>query len=271
MLQVFVTAAIFYAVVVVVMYFLQRNFLYYPDSYLPTRAQSGVVDMTEVRFSTEDGLELFAWLKPPADAEKPWVVIYHGNAGTIGSRGFKARVFLDAGYGVMMPEYRGYGGIAGHPTEAGLYADARAALKHLAEQGVTGRDVVIYGESLGTGVAVAMASELAGAGAPAAAVILEAPFTSTVDVAAKHYPFLPARLMMKDHYDSLSRIQGLHAPLFIVHGEKDWTVPQSLGRKLFAAAPEPKSALWIAGAGHNDLYDHDAAAAILAFLKEYKI
>lgn len=271
MLQVFVTAAVFYAVVVVMMYFLQRNFLYYPDSYLPTRAQSGVVDMTEVQFSTEDGLELFAWLKPPADEEKPWVVIYHGNAGTIGSRGFKARVFLDAGYGVMMPEYRGYGGISGHPSEAGLYADARAALKHLAEQGVTGRDVVIYGESLGTGVAVAMASELAGAGAPAAAVILEAPFTSTVDVAAKHYPFLPARLMMKDRFDSLSRIQGLHAPLFIVHGEKDWTVPQSLGRKLFAAAPEPKSALWIAGAGHNDLYDHDAAAAILAFLKEYKI
>lgn len=266
MVQVFITAAAFYVVLTALMYLLQRNFLYYPEGFTPTPAQSGVPAMQTVHFTTEDGLDLFGWAQPPRDAGRPWVVIFHGNAGSIGARGFKARVFLEAGYGVLMPEFRGYGGNPGRPTEAGLFADARAALAYLEGRGVRGRGVVLYGESLGTGVAVAMAAEMAGRGGPAAAVLLEAPFTSTVDTAARHYPFLPVRLLMKDRFDSLSRIAAIEAPLFVVHGDGDWTVPQSLGRRLFAAAREPKEALWIDGAGHNDLYDFGLGPAALDFL-----
>lgn len=270
MLQILMTAAVFYVAVVVFMYVLQRNFLYYPSSYVPTRAEAGVASMEELRFTTEDGLELFAWVQDPADADKPYVVIFHGNAGTLASRGFKARAFLDAGYGAMLVEYRGYGGNPGSPTEQGLFADARAALGALAARREN-RGLVLYGESLGTGVAVAMAEEQARTGNPIQALVLEAPFTSTVDVAVKHYPFLPVRKLMKDAFDSQSRIADVQTPLLIVHGARDRTVPQSLGRTLFEAALEPKEALWPPEAGHNDLYDHGMAEDVLAFLKNHNI
>ena len=269
MLQVITVAVIFYVVVLVLMYALQRNFLYYPQQDLASRAQSGVASMDEIRFTTADGLELLAWTQPPSEAGKPWVVIFHGNAGTIAGRAFKARIFLNAGYGVMLVEYRGYGGNPGSPTEAGLLADARAALGALAEQGATGKRLVLYGESLGTGVAVAMAHEAAGAGRPVAAVLLEAPFTSAVDVAAAHYPFLPAGLLLKDRFDSLARIDAIEASLFVVHGDRDWTVPERLGRRLFDAAREPKDALWLEGAGHNNLFDFGLDAALLSFLDRH--
>lgn len=271
MQQVVIAAVVFYVMLVVLMYVFQRSFQFYPESRLPGRVESGVASMDEVRFTTIDGLELFAWAQPPSVDGKPWVVIFHGNAGTIAGRAHKARLFLDAGYGVMLVEYRGFGGNPGRPTQAGLFADARAALAHLAEQGIAGKQVVLYGESLGTGVAVAMAHEAARAGNPVAAVLLEAPFSSAADVAAGYYPFLPARLLLKDKFDSLSMVQDIAAPLFIAHGDRDLTVPQPLGRKLFAKAVEPKQALWLEGAGHNDLYEHGLGAAALAFLAEYQI
>jgi len=266
MVQFFATVAVFYVVLVAAMYLFQRNFLYHPDNFTPSPAQSGVADMDEINIQTEDGLTLFAWVQPPSDSAKPWVALFHGNAGTLGSRGYKAKMFLDAGYGVMLVEYRGFGGNMGQPFEAGLMADARAALAYLAEQGGLGQNLVLYGESLGTGVAVAMAEEAAGLGQPVASVILEAPFTSIPDVGSIHYPFLPVQLLMKDRYDSVSRIKDIHTPLFIVHGDKDWTVPQKLGRQLYEQALEPKTALWIDGAGHNELFVPDVFKAMTEFL-----
>jgi hypothetical protein len=267
MLQILVATTVFYVVLVTAMFALQRSFLYHPESYMPSPAESGVASMVETHFVTEDGLDLVAWTEPPRVAQKPWVVIFHGNAGTMAGRAFKAKLFLNAGYGVMLVEYRGYGGNPGHPTEEGLFADARAALNYLTAQGIAGEKLVLYGESLGTGVAVTMATEFARAGHPVAALVLEAPFTSTADVAAKHYPYLPARMLLKDRFDSLSRIQDIKTALFVAHGSKDWTVPQKLGRILFAAAPEPKEALWIEGGGHSDLFQYGLGEAILAFLK----
>lgn len=266
MLNILFAAGGAYVVVVVLMYTFQRNFVFYPNDPRPTREQSGATDMDEVHFTTEDGLELFAWSAKPKQAGKPTVVLFHGNAGTLGERAYKARNFMDQGYGVMLVEYRGYAGNPGRPTEQGLYADARAALKDLKKRGVSSRQVVLYGESLGTGVASAMAAELQTQGEPVAALILETPFTSTVDTGAAHYPFLPVGLLMKDRFDSLSRIASINTPLFIVHGEEDETVPFKLGRKLFDAANEPKEGLWLPEATHNDVYDYGAGAAILDFL-----
>ena len=270
MTQVFITAAVFYVALVVLMYVFQRNFLYYPESTAPTPAQSHVPEMQVVRFTTADGVDLFAWAAPPKDPAKPWVAIFHGNAGTLAARGFKARVFLDAGYGVLLVEYRGYGGNEGSPSEAGLMMDARAALTYLHGQGVSGQDLVLYGESLGTGMAVAMAAEAAEQGHPVGAVLLEAPFTSISAVASAHYPFLPVRVLLKDQYDSLSRIAGVKAPVFITHGTDDNTVPQRLGRALFDGAVQPKVALWVDGVAHNDLFGPDVFQAMLDFLDAHQ-
>jgi len=269
MISVFVSAGVIYVAVTVFMYAFQRNMLYYPGAPKPTRVQSRVADMKEIPITTEDGLELFAWYAPAKDSAKPTVVLFHGNAGTLGDRGPKARMFLDHGYGMMLLEYRGYSGNPGAPTEQGLYADGRAALGYLRAQGVEDGQIVLYGESLGTGVVTAMALEAQQSDKPVAALILEAPFTSTVDVGASHYPFLPVRLLMKDRFESHTRIGALHVPLLIVHGEKDRIVPVKFGKRLFDAANAPKESMWIAEAGHNDLYDHGMGAQVLDFLARH--
>ncbi len=238
---------------------LQRKMIYVPDRGTPERAEFGAEDMAEVSYETADGLTLRAWYKAPARDGFPVIVFFHGNAGHIGHRAGKVRPFLDAGYGVFLAGYRGYGGNDGAPTEAGLYADARAALDAVAA--AQDGPPVLYGESLGSAVAVQMATER-----PARAVILEAPMSSAVDVARQRFPIYPVALLIKDHFDSAAKIGAVTAPLFVVHGERDTIVSVSLGRRLVEAAPAGTVAHFIDEAGHNDLYQFGAADLILDFL-----
>src|SRR5262249_12993473 len=159
-----------------------------------------VAAVREVTLATADGLALLAWYLPPP-AGRPVIVYYHGNGGHLGYRHGRMARFHAAGYGALFPEYRGYGRHPGRAGEGGLYADARAALDFLAAQGIAPAHVVLFGESLGCGVAVRMASERA-----VGAVVLEAPYSSVADVAQSHYPFVPARLLLKDRFDAVSRI-----------------------------------------------------------------
>lgn len=258
------TIAVAYALLVAAVYAFQRNLLYLPDRGVPDLEEAGVPDMRAVKLSTNDGLTLLSWYKEAA-AGQPTLVYFSGNAGHIGHRGAKARPYLDAGMGVLLVGYRGYGSNPGSPTEEGLYTDGRAALDFLPAAGVAPKRTVLYGESLGSGVAVHLAAERA-AVAPLGAVVLESAYASIAAVAAKHYPFLPVRWMVKDRFESAAKIARVKAPVFIFHGEKDGTIPIRTGRELFAAAVEPKESLWIAGAYHNDLYDYDAPAAVIAFL-----
>ena len=255
-----------YLVFVGGLYLLQRNLMYHPDHAVPSPTASGAPEMMAVTLSTGDGLALLAWYRPPARGALS-MVYFHGNAGHIGHRASKVRPYLDAGLGVLLVSYRGYGGNPGSPTEAGLYADGRAALAFLAEQGVPPHMTVLYGESLGCGVAVQVAGELARS-EPVAAVVLESPFTGIGDVAASHYPFVPARWLVKDRFDSAEKIAGIRAPVLIIHGEMDRIVPVRFGRRLFEAAAEPKESRWIRDAGHNDLYDFGAAETVIAFLRK---
>ncbi|MEK9673639.1 MAG: alpha/beta hydrolase [Rhodospirillaceae bacterium] len=257
-------AALLYAAVVAAMYFGQRSLMYPAGRDIPSLE---VADLraTAVTARTADGLDLTAWHAAAAPG-RPTILYFHGNAGTIADRAYKARLFQAAGYGVLLAEYRGYGGNPGAPDEAGLFADGRAAMALLASLGVMPTGVVLYGESLGTGVAVRIAREQADAGRPVAALVLEAPFTSMADAAAHHYPFIPARLLTRDRYDSLSLIDGVAAPLLILHGDLDPTVPPDHGRRLHDRASEPKSNETFPQAGHNDLYDHGAGEAVVRFL-----
>ena len=268
MTSLIIAIAVAYGAVVAYMYLAQRSMMYFPDAPRSRIADTMVPEMKEVFFTTEDGLDLFAWLAGPRDPRNPTIVIFRGNAGAIGDRDHKARRFLDAGYGVMLAEYRRYSENPGQLSEQGIYADARAAIGYLKAQGLTNAQIAVYGESLGTGVATQMAAELEPKGGPLAAVMLEAPYTSTVEVGADRFPFLPVSLLMKDRFESLDRIGRITAPVFIVHGDRDRTIPAKFGKKLFEAANEPKRAFWVPQASHNDLYSFGAGEAVVQFLDE---
>ncbi len=257
------SAALGYGALVGLAYALQRRHTYFPDGIKPEPVEAGAGDMEPVGLATADGLGLTAWYRPATEG-RATLIYLHGNAGNIAMRVPKARPFIDAGFGMLLTSYRGYSGNPGRPTERGLYADGRAALAFLAEAGVPEAHIVLYGESLGTGVAVQLATERT-----VAAVVLEAPFTSIADVAAPRFPYLPVRRLIRDRFDSRAKIGNLHAPVLIFHGERDMTVPVRLGRALFAAAREPKEAAWLPYADHNDLYEHGAGAIVLAFLDRH--
>ncbi len=221
----------------------QRRLLYFPDTQRVAPEQTGLAGVTEVTIATADGERLVAWWSPPKPG-KPIVLYFHGNGGNIAIRAGRLALFQEAGFGALLVSYRGYGGSTGSPSETALVADARLAFDWLAAKAPT-HPIVVFGESLGTGVAVQLAITR-----PVAGVVLDSPFTSLPDVAARSFPYLPVHWLMWDRLDSLSVIAKLRAPLFIVHGERDGLIPISQSQALFAAAPEPKTYLRLPGAGH---------------------
>lgn len=253
-----------WGMLVAVLFVFQRSILFVPDPSRADPAFSRVPEMVRVRAETEDGLTLEGWWRQ-ASAGEPTLLYLHGNAGNIGSRDGKARRLIDRGYGVLLAGYRGYGGNPGAPSEVGLIADGRAWLAALEHLGVPPRDVVLYGESLGSGVVAALATERAVAG-----VVLEAPFTSITDIAAARYWFVPVRHLVRDPFDTESRLPRLKAPILIIHGAEDRLIPIAHGDRLFRLAPEPKRFARLAGGGHTDLFDHGALEALDAFLAEIR-
>jgi len=254
------------------LYLIQRELIYHPSKSLPSPAISGAADMSVVRVTTKDGLTLTSWYRPAQEGQ-PTILYFHGNGGNIAGRGSKVRPYLDAGYGVLLVGYRGYGDNPGRPNEQGLYADGRAHLNFLKEQNIEPEQWVMYGESLGTGVAVQMALEMATGergqvSPPARAVVLEAPFSSLADAAQAHYPYVPARYLIKDRFDSLAKIKQIKSPLLIINGDLDGVIPPDQGHRLFKAAAMPKVSHWIAGAGHNNLYDFGVARLVVAFMSK---
>jgi uncharacterized protein len=250
-----------YGVLVGSLYVFQRHLLYLPGGRRPVLGELAALGVSEVRVTTADGLSLISWFLPPPDG-RPVIAYFHGNGGHIGYRAERLRWFARHGYGVLMLEYRGYGGNPGTPTEIGFHTDATAALDFLADCGVESNRVVLYGESLGSGVAVPLAAQR-----EVAALILEAPFTSVAEVAQYHYSFLPAAAMVWDRFDSLSWIGKVKAPILVLHGERDRVIPIRFGRALFDAAPEPKEFWASREAGHETLMRFGAFEAVLGFLE----
>lgn len=240
-----------YAAVVGLMYVYQRDLMYFPDQIrrVPPSHYAMLAGVQEVELKTADGLRVYAWYWPPPEG-RPTMLLFHGNGGSLRSQRYRLKYFKEAGMGVLMPAYRGYAGSDGTPSEEGLYTDARTALDWLNAQGIADTRIVIYGESLGTGIATKVAAER-----EFAAVVLESPYTSTVDVAADRFWFVPVSMLMKDRFESLARIAQVHEPLLIMHGEADEVIPQSFGRRLFDAANEPKEGYWPKMAGHNSIFD----------------
>jgi fermentation-respiration switch protein FrsA (DUF1100 family) len=184
----------------------------------------------------------------------------HGNAGSIAERPLRFQYYRKAGFGVLYLSWRGYGGSTGQPSEHGLLVDANAAYDWLMAKGVNPDKLVVVGESLGTGPAVQLA-----ASRPVAALALEAPYTTMIDVARFHYGWLPVQLLLLDRFDSLDAIAKIRAPLIIIHGEADPIVPFALGRRLFDAAPDPKRFVAIPGGTHGSIFEEATWAQEVAF------
>jgi len=246
------------------LYVFQRHLLYFPDTSPPDPASKQLQSIKDVTYTAADGVNLLSWYSAP-EPGMPTVLYFHGNAGHIGSRIDKIRPFVASGYGVLLAGYRGYGGNDGGPSEQGLYADARAAVKFLQGEGTGAQSLVLYGESLGSAVATRMMVDLSVDGG-AMALVLEAPFTSVVEAASHFYPIFPVRWLLHDRFDSGSIIDQIGAPVLIIHGEQDTTMPIRFGKKLYDIASHPKESFWVPRAGHNDLFDHGAATVVLDFI-----
>jgi len=250
-----------YAGIVAWIYSIQRSLLYFPShTYLSPREALADPALKELPLTTADGLALKGWYAPATT--KPLTLVYfHGNGDDLESSAPVARIYVRAGYGVLIAEYRGYSGLPGAPTEAGLYHDARAYLKALVAAGVDPRGIVLFGRSLGTGVAAQMATEF-----PVGGLILLSPYRSIPEVAKATFWFLPVDLLMKDRFETVRKIGAIRVPLLIANGEQDQVIPAVQGRDLFALAKEPKAFFSAPNAGHNEMFDSGFAAASLNWL-----
>ena len=256
----FITLAAVYLVFIASMGLMQKRLMYFPDSSRFVPSEWALDELKPLHVISDDGLETTSWYRPAQKHDKFTIIFFQGNAGHLGYRNYKVRPWLDAGYGVLMVGYRGFSN-PGSPSEAGLYNDAKAAIEALKKQGLSEKSFILYGESMGTGVATQMATEF-----DASALILESPYTSVPDVGADRYPMVPVHWLLRDKYDSLSKIKDVHMPLLLLHGEEDDVVPTKFGKQLFAAANEPKQAEYVPGAGHNNVYNLRVQQVILNFI-----
>lgn len=250
-----------YAALVGLMYVAQRSLMYFPETVRTSPAQAGFPQAEEVMLDTADGVRVIAWHVAPRDERRVWLY-FHGNGGALRYRVDRFRSLTANGDGLVALSYRGYAGSTGRPTEAGLIEDARATYDFAAKRYPADR-IMLWGESLGTGVAVALAAER-----PVARLVLEAPFLSAMDIARGAYPFVPVRWLMKDKFRSDLRIAQVSAPILILHGDRDNVVPIASGQRLYKLIQSPKQFARIPGGGHEDLGSFGISEAVSKFLEQ---
>ena len=259
LLQLAVGVIVAYGGIVGVMYLAQRSLMYVPDLARVLPAVAGLPQAEEVTLTTADSERLVAWHVAP-QSDRPVILYLQGNGGALRHRVHRFAQLVQGGFGVVAVSYRGFGGSTGSPSETGLLLDAAAGYAFCTDRYAAER-IVVWGKSLGTGVAVALASEH-----PVGRLILEAPFTSAAEVAQLSYPLIPVSLLMKDQFRSDARIGAITVPTLVLHGELDRVVPIAFGERLYAAIRAPKSFVRFANGQHEGLDAHGAIAAVREFL-----
>ncbi len=255
-----VTALAAYLALVALLYVGQRKLMYFPDASRTQPSAAGLPQAEEVMLQTSDGERVIAWHIPPREGRNV-VLYFHGNGGALALRAARFKALTSDGAGLLALSYRGYGGSTGSPSEQGLLRDA-AALYALAAERYQPERLVLWGESLGGAVAIALAAER-----PVRSLVLESPFTSAADIAATVYPFIPVRFLMQDQFRSDERIGQVAVPVLVMHGERDNVVPIRFGERLFALIRSPKRFVRFADGGHNDLDASGAIDIARAFVK----
>ena len=235
--------------VVAMSWALQRRMIYFPDPTPAPPAAAVIAGARDVTLRTSDGLELGAWFVPadPAEDTRMAVLLAPGNGGNRLGRAELAEELSRRGLAVLLMDYRGYGGNPGSPTEAGLAADADAAVAALQELGYAGHRTIYFGESLGSGVVAALLTRHRPAG-----VVLRSPFTDLADVGRHHYPWLPVRLLLRDRFPVVDHLTTREVPVTVIYAQRDSVVPSGLSARVADAAPVLSERVVLAGVDHND-------------------
>jgi len=249
-----------YLVITLSLYFFQRNLLYYPseNNYSGDRL---TVPIEKVKIKTQDNIELLSWYHKKNVNDYKTILFLHGNAGSLENRIHKINHFKDMNVNFLLLAWRGFSGNNGYPTEKGIYEDARSAVRWLKNKGIVEENIIIYGESLGTGVATEIAQNKDFAG-----IILESPFTSMVGAAKTKYPFFPIKLLLKDKYESDKKIKNIKSPILIMHGEVDTLVPFWMGKKMYELANEPKYSYFSKYDDHMMEYNNKLLSELQKFI-----
>ena len=249
-----------YLAILAITFFFQRNLLYHPmeNNYSGDKIS---VYVEKVTIKTQDEINLLSWYHNKKSNDYKTILFLHGNAGSLENRIHKINHFKNMNVNFLLLAWRGFNGNKGKPNEIGLYEDARSAVRWLKSKGVEEKNIIIYGESLGTGVAIEVGQYKKFAG-----IILESPFTSMIDAGKEKYPFLPVRFLLKDKYESINKIKNIKSPILVMHGKVDRIVPFYMGKKIYELANEPKYSYFTEYDNHMMEYDENLLKALKKFI-----
>ena len=250
-----------YVMVLILLFIFQRNLMYHPDenNYFGDRLE---VDIEKVYINTSDNLNLLGWFHKKDLKKFKTIVYFHGNAGKLENRIHKLNHFKDMNVNFLILAWRGFSGNEGKPSEQGLYVDGSSAITWLKNLGLNEEDVILYGESLGTGIATHLAQKNNYAG-----LVLETPFTSMVEAAKNFYPYIPVGLLLRDKYKNDQKIKNINIPVLVMHGEADQIVPFWMGKKIYEIANQPKYSYFTKYDDHMMEYDEKLVLALNDFIK----
>ena len=249
-----------YLVILVSTYLFQRNLLYHPteNNYSGDRL---LVPIDKIKIKTKDDIELISWYHKKNIKNYKTILFLHGNAGSLDNRIHKINHFKEMKINFLLVSWRGFNGNKGKPTEQGLYEDGRSAVRWLKSQGISEKNIILYGESLGTGIVTEIAQNKNFGG-----IILESPFTSMIDAGKDKYPYLPVKLLLKDKYESNKKIKNIKSPVLIMHGKVDTIVPFHMGEKMYRLANEPKYSYFSEYDDHMMEYNTNLLKALENFI-----
>jgi len=261
LLSIIIASSFIYLIVLVFLFFFQRSLLYHPNvnNYFNDRLK---IDIEEVQIKTSDNINLLGWFHKKDLNRFKTIVYFHGNAGKLENRIHKLNHFKDIDVNFLIISWRGFSGNSGKPTEKGLYEDGKSTIDWLKNIGLSDKDIVIYGESLGTGIATHIAQNRKFAG-----LVLETPFTSMVDAAKNVYPYIPVGILLKDRYENEKKIKHINIPVLVMHGEADQIVPFKMGKKIYEIANKPKYSYFTKYDNHMIEYDDKLVIALSSFKK----
>ena len=251
-----------YFIIILFVYFYQRNLLYHPseNNYLNDKI---TFNYEEIFIETDKKIKLKSWFIKKDLNKFKTILIFHGNAGNLFNRVYKLNELNKLDVNILLISWRGFSGNKGKPTEKNLYHDTEEAVKWLNNRGAISKNIILYGESLGTGVATELGTSNAFGG-----IILESPFTSIANAAKIYYPYLPVNIILKDRYDSIGKIKNITTPILIMHGKKDNIVPQKMGLELYEKANQPKFSYFPENDDHMMEYNDNLLNSIKLFINK---
>ena len=260
-LKIVIGILVIYISLLVLLFIFQRNLMYHPEenNYSGDKLE---VEVEKVKILTSDGINLLGWFHKKDLKRFKTIIYFHGNAGKLENRIHKLNHFKDMDVNFLIIAWRGFSGNKGKPSEKGLYIDANSAIKWLKKLGLKEKDIILYGESLGTGVATEIAQSNNYAG-----LILETPFTSMIEAAKNFYPYIPVSLLLKDKYDNQNKIKNINTHVLVMHGEVDQIVPFWMGKKIYEIANQPKYSHFTKFDDHMMEYDEKLLYALKKFVK----